>query len=363
MMFLKTEVVVYFYMALCISMVIYNFCYIAYHKMGGLEQKKINNWKKTLLGQIEKISNHTYDEKKHFKYLYRKLVHLNQLYAFENAVNELRSENSKEVYDYLHQIKGVFTNLAYEYSKLDSMNKAYFAYVICGLESLELTDHRLIQSIIGYTIDKSVYCRENALRALYSMGNTDAVVTAFRLMNRNELEHNGKLVTDGLMLFRGDESQLAKALRKEFKEFSQSYQISFINYIRMTSSAYCEEFYQLLLDKKADEEIKFAIVRYFRRYYYEPAKRYMMNQLNFQIDTNWALSALAASALDNYNSPETIRVLKGALSSNNWYIRYNAADSLLHLGLTYMDLLDVYNGNDRYAREMIRYKMLVEHSA
>ena len=51
-----------------------------------------------------------------------------------------------------------------------------------------------------------------------------------------------------------------------------------------------------------------------------------------------------------------MEVLKGALSSRNWYVRYNAAQSLGALGLDYTDLIDIFEGDDRYAEEMLRYR-------
>lgn len=67
---------------------------------------------------------------------------------------------------------------------------------------------------------------------------------------------------------------------------------------------------------------------------------------------------MAALSLGNYPGKETISVLKAALSSANWYIRYNAADMLAgHFRVSYLDISDVYNGRDRYAREILSYMM------
>ena len=48
--------------------------------------------------------------------------------------------------------------------------------------------------------------------------------------------------------------------------------------------------------------------------------------------------------------------LKRNLSSRNWYIRFNASKSLERMGLTYLDLIDVMEGHDRYATEILRYR-------
>ena len=46
-----------------------------------------------------------------------------------------------------------------------------------------------------------------------------------------------------------------------------------------------------------------------------------------------------------------------ALRSPNWYVRYNASASLEAHGLQYEDMLAVLHGDDRYAREMLTYRI------
>lgn len=46
-----------------------------------------------------------------------------------------------------------------------------------------------------------------------------------------------------------------------------------------------------------------------------------------------------------------------AMHSPNWYVRYNASASLEAHGLSYEEMMDVLSGNDRYAREMLNYRL------
>jgi hypothetical protein len=48
--------------------------------------------------------------------------------------------------------------------------------------------------------------------------------------------------------------------------------------------------------------------------------------------------------------------LKDLLCDRNWYVRYNASDSLERLGVKYEEMIDVFEGGDRYASEMLRYR-------
>ena len=46
-----------------------------------------------------------------------------------------------------------------------------------------------------------------------------------------------------------------------------------------------------------------------------------------------------------------------AMYSPNWYIRYNASSSLEAHGLSYEALFQILSGEDRYAREMLNYRL------
>ena len=46
-----------------------------------------------------------------------------------------------------------------------------------------------------------------------------------------------------------------------------------------------------------------------------------------------------------------------AMHSGNWHVRYNAAVSLEARDLDYSALIEVVGGRDRYAREMMMYRL------
>ena len=71
----------------------------------------------------------------------------------------------------------------------------------------------------------------------------------------------------------------------------------------------------------------------------------------------WEYAAIAGTALASYPGERTVEVMKKALTSSNWYIRFNAAKSLESFQLTYLELSDVIESNDRYAREIMQYQV------
>ena len=57
-----------------------------------------------------------------------------------------------------------------------------------------------------------------------------------------------------------------------------------------------------------------------------------------------------------FPSKQSKKTLKKNLGNRNWYIRYNSSASLEKLGMTYLDLIDIIEGSDRYASEILRYR-------
>lgn len=114
---------------------------------------------------------------------------------------------------------------------------------------------------------------------------------------------------------------------------------------------------QLLAGSLRDDEIRFSCIRYFGKYPYEPAYPILLSFADCPQDQRWEYAAIAATALASYPGEHTVEVLKKALNSSNWYIRFNAAQSLERFQLTYLELSDVMESGDRYAREILQYRM------
>ena len=112
-----------------------------------------------------------------------------------------------------------------------------------------------------------------------------------------------------------------------------------------------------MTDESIDKELRFSAIRYFGRYPYEAARQTLLDFASDRNPENWEYAAISATALARYPGDDVIEVLTAAMHSSNWYIRYNAAESLEAHGLRYGDLIDIVGGKDRYAREMIMYRL------
>ena len=129
-----------------------------------------------------------------------------------------------------------------------------------------------------------------------------------------------------------------------------------MQFIRFLGEDFRKEFLELLSKETVDKEIRLEAVRYFRKYPYEPVRALLQRFLQYHEYLDWEYAAVAAQALESYPGPDTVDCLKEGLKAVNWYVRLNSAETLIMgLKIPKKDLFDVYNGRDRYAREILNY--------
>ena len=116
---------------------------------------------------------------------------------------------------------------------------------------------------------------------------------------------------------------------------------------------------QILRDRGRDKELRFAAIRYFGRYPDPEMRSALLEFVRDPDPLRWEYAAISAAALARYPGQEVVDGLMRAMSSPSWYVRYNASASLEAHGLSYEELLQVLGGGDRYAREMLTYRLEV----
>lgn len=361
-MVLRVNILIYMYMALCVCMLAFNAAYAGRRKWADLHRPhKIRKWKERIGNLIE--SGQPMNQKED-RELMKKLARPTQLSLFYKAEQELEREGKQQQFlNWAGANRRIFTGTCEKYSKKSVMDKAFYAHLIgqyrlCGATQRD----PFVKFMLQLVMEHSIYCRENALQALYAGASASIVVRAYQLMARQEIEHSAKLITDGLLAFSGDRLELADQLWAHWNEFPPYYQTAFINFIRLVTDRFCARFLPLL-NEETDREVQFAIIRYFRRYHYEEAGPVLCRMvLEWNID-DWEFAALAAASLENYPGEDSIRALIQGMYSSNWYIRDNASDSLVRIGKDSALLQEVLQGSDRYAKDMLRYKLDQEKAA
>ena len=235
-----------------------------------------------------------------------------------------------------------------------------YTYYIFFLRKHGLMKHVINPTVSAYLNDLlengDVRVCDNVMQAIYTAGDPRLVMQALRIVDGKETFIHPKLISDGLLGYEGDVMALQALLLEERTRFSVQMQVNILNYIRFSSGAHCERILEILLDEEEDDEVRYACIRYFGKYHYEPVYPILRDYVNADYSENKEYCLISLTALRNYPGEETVALLTKNLRSTNWYIRYNAAESLNALGVEYGELVDIFDGRDGYARDILQFQ-------
>lgn len=283
-----------------------------------------------------------------------------QLVCFDEAIKSLQKEGELNPY-YLPKVEGAFTSLVDRYKGKTTEERAYFAQVVTRYTS-SFSDGKLYQSLLTFLEKPNMYVTENVLQALYLHGDVALIQTAYKKLTATRRFHHPKLIADGLSTVTSDQEELAQEMWKEASSYQPSIQLGIVSFIVRASSSFQETFLQFLQSEEGSLDMRLEMVRYFRKYPYEPAYPYLLELLNPDNGLAAEYRIVAASVLSAYPKPNTIEVLKTAMKDREWYVRVNASQSLNDLNVSVEELTSIVTGDDRYASEMAAYR-LMERSA
>lgn len=349
----NVETVIYFFIFICFSMMVFNIVYIFqdHMKEKSIKRRQLR-YEKQIYWQIGLIQMHAPLDSVHVRNVERQLRYLDNLIAFHDACVSLHKQK-ENIYWYIQEMAPIFQNLIMKYERRNDMDKAYLAWVIGDLfsEHVEQYEH-LSRLLLNYLENTTIYCRENTLSALYKLGNPKMIERAYQMLQDNHNVHHEKLLSDGLLKYTGDHEELAYLLWRHYGEWNSELMLPIINYIRYVSDDFTALFLPVLQNEEEDIEIRLAILRYYRRYYYAPVKEILIAYALQEKSVDLAI--LASAALTNYPGDDSIVALKKALCHKDWYVRKNAAQSLVSIANADA-YQDVFAGTDTYAKDMLTY--------
>lgn len=362
---MHVETLIYAYLAICASMIVFNCaCIFVFRRRDKTLHRHSSRLEEAVMEQIQRVRAEEPVEERHKAFLRKKLIRTGNLMAFDETLERLMGQVPEDIWAYIWEIRPVFTYLAMENRYHGTMQLTYFAYVIRTYRIIEGKPNSVILDMMMKLLQEpSLYCRENALQAIYSAGDCGCVLRALHAVDESQRFHHAKLLTDGLLTFGGDQELLRQALWDDFDTFSVPMRVVILDYIRFSGGDLREKLLPLLADGRQDDELRFSCIRYFGKFFHEPAFPLLVAFVEHPQEQRWEYAAIAAMALAAYPGERTVEVLKKALNSSNWYVRFNAAKSLESFHLTYLELSDVMEGNDRYAREILQYQMDMENAS
>ncbi len=347
--------IIYFYIFICLTLLFYNIAYIFYTKIREyVQEERSRRWQ----NELEHIWNEAEctDQvlQKHRRMLRRKLKKTDQLIAYNNVMEKYLGNSA--VSDYLGRCYEDFLVLAQEYGSRDAMERAFFAYVISLYHShIGTFSKQMVNILLRYMDNATVYCRENVLHALYAIGDAVAVEHAFMFLDNRGLYHSPKLISDGLMTYKGDKEELAWRLWTRCHMWNESLVIAVIQFVTQLDADFSGEFFRELQQEDTPLELRFAYIRYFQRHAKPELKSYLISCLEEYDLQNNSLAIAASTALGSYPGEDTVRALEKALKSRSWYVRKNSASSLMHIGIPEKELKQIYARSDRYGKEILEY--------
>ena len=355
---MPVEILIYIYLGMCAGMILFNIATALLSRRR--EHRSFRDGIRlelTVSRELDRLAETGAVSERHLRFMERRLRRVNGMVAFDAALERLCVRRPELTRSYLTALNGVTITLAEDYCRRDEIEAAYFPYII---KKYRLIENRPFSGVVDamYTLlrESSIYCRENAMQALYTTGDCDCIMKALKILDGGESFFHEKLLTDGLLEFTGDHEALGRCIEKSFADFSPEMQVAMMNFLRLDSGEHCAFALALLQNTATDDEVRYACIRYLGRYPYGPAYETLLDLAECRNDARWEYAAIASTALCAYPGDETIERLKRNLYSRNWYIRFNASKSLERMGLTYLDLIDVMEGHDRYATEILRYR-------
>lgn len=281
--------------------------------------------------------------------LYKKIKKEEELLICVEALEKnLGRVEEKKVAAYMLSCQDAIFDAARVYWKKPAMEKALFAYFISLIPPEAAEEYRKMGEILlVYLKHSTVYCRENVLQALYSLGNADALIQALQIFQENGWYHEPKLLVDGLTEFRGDKAALARRMWKQ--KWDERMKVVLIRFMTRLK----EDLSDLILPEltAGHYELCFSAIRYFAVHQNEEAEPALLKLLEEDGD----MAATAARTLEYYPGGKTKQALMQALHSRNWNVRRNAAESLVGMNLSEEETAQLCADKDRYAREMFLY--------
>lgn len=311
---------------------------------------------KTIVDQNQTIQQDGCLHKEHVDWLTKRLKKTNQLIFFEKALAQLDTQAYKNDI-YLKHLEPTVIELVEYHQRSNQMTQAYMAYFIAKRSKGQWGATDIYRNLLSYLNEPTIYLRENVLLAMCQQNNPNWIVEVFLCLTRQNLYHQPKLIQDGLLTFPFDSEELIDTLWERHQTFQESIVLGLIGFITITSPNYKEVFYKKLIKKETTLEVKLQIMRYFKKHHYSKIEQELISLISDKQD---AIRIVAASALGSYSSEVVVASLKKALTDSNWHVRKNASLSLLAITPTREDILEVLNGSDRYAKEMLSYHLDVE---
>ena len=324
---------IYFNIGVCILLIIFEVSWNFFIKVHNKNIEKYTiRYKDEIQIQLNYIKENNKTNDMYFKGLEKELKSVNKLKSFENAYNEFSCKNYEEVNIYTEKLLELFENLSLFYAKRkNNIQKAYIAHLI-GKYFGSIKDKEkcavLIEVLYKFMDSKYIYCRINAMEAIFLIGTVKNIIRVMFIINKNKYTYNQEMIVQWLKKARVNKKELAQELFKGFEKYNKNIQISIIKFL--SNFPYIGE--GKILEKLKDEntliDVKCEIMRYFQKNKNNEAKNFLMNKLNKEVIIANDLNVKAIGTLGYYEEDEVIQLLTKLKEYPDSIIKESAYKSL-----------------------------------
>ena len=269
--------------------------------------------------------------------------------------NKLKSSVVEErIIYYLENFKGDFTSCLIKFCvesglidrKIKELSKDNsYAKALSCKKLGELKSTQAVPYLLKEVSSSSPDVTYNALLALAKIGDIEGFLKAFENVNASILLSERSLI-EVVDSFEGNKFDLYSQMIDYDNEFVSCIFIkSASGYKDVVLGEQIAKFLKCDSKERTLSAIKALAGMHDTRY---------MNQIS-ELLTNaaWEIRAIAAKALGSYDDLSVIDKLIGALSDKEWFVRYNAARSLLTLDKRLKYLSKVFEGEDKFAKDIL----------
>lgn len=228
-----------------------------------------------------------------------------------------------------------------ELKNSDSYRKAYIFRKLA-----DYPDPESIMSIRKFVGSKKKVLSYNAVMALATLGDEDSLVQ-FILNSQKEYLYSHRIILQILDAYTGDIEALAGVLLGQGDEYIRA---SVIKGIAKHRIRQFDSIYLLGLNSK-NVDMKVACVRALGEIADSKYEHAMIVEVH---DQNWEVRAAAADELHNFHTESSMQALEQALTDSVWWVRHNAACSLVAMDVTGKHVKEALNKYDKYANEAVR---------
>ena len=215
------QILIYVYLGICAGMILFNIVTALLSQRR--EHRSFRDGIRlelTVSQELDRLAETGAVSERHLRFMERRLRRVNGMAAFDAALECLCVRRPELTRSYLTALNGVMIALAEDYCRRDEIEAAYFPYIIRKYRLLDGQENEALKTmLLDLLHESSIYCRENAMQALYTAGDPAVLVRALRIIDASSLYYHSKLLSDGLLNYTGDTWELADALWEAFDAF------------------------------------------------------------------------------------------------------------------------------------------------